>query len=182
MSTQTARPGITIRPERPGDEAAIREVTEAAFATLDISDGTEPAIIDRLRAAGELSLSLVAIQQGRVVGHIAFSPVGMPDGQTGWFALGPVSVLPDSSRGGIGSALINAGLDALRAAGAAGVVLIGHPGYYPRFGFRHSSVLTCTDGPPEAFFVLTIHGQEPAGTVQFHDAFSAGEDTQPQQT
>lgn len=176
MSTQTPGLDISIRPERPGDEAAIHDVTEAAFATLDISDGSEPAIIDRLRATGALTLSLVAEQQGRVVGHVAFSPVRMSDGQSGWYGLGPVSVLPSRSRRGIGTALITAGLDALRAERAAGVVLVGHPEYYPRFGFRNSSILTCSDGPPEAFFVLPFHGDEPAGTVQFHEAFEPGED------
>ncbi len=175
MSTQKPEMDINIRPERPDDEAAIHDVTEAAFATLDISDGSEPAIIERLRAAGALSLSLVAEQHGRVVGHIAFSPVRMSGGQTGWYGLGPVSVLPDRSRRGIGAALIIAGLDALRAERAAGVVLVGHPEYYPRFGFRNSSELTCSDGPPEAFFVLPFKGQEPAGTVEFHEAFVPGE-------
>jgi putative acetyltransferase len=166
---------IIIRPEQPSDETAVHDVTEAAFATLDISDGSEPAIINRLRSAGALSLSPVADMQGRIIGHIAFSPVSMSDRRPGWYGLGPVSVLPDWSRRGIGSALIVAGLEALRASGAAGVVLIGHPEYYPRFEFRNSSRLACPDGPPEAFFVLPFDGQEPAEIVQFHGAFSTGE-------
>jgi putative acetyltransferase len=165
---------VTVRAEAPGEERAIHDVTEAAFATLDISDGSEPAIIDALRAAGALALSLVAEQDGEVVGHVAFSPVRMSDGSDGWYGLGPVSVLPARSRRGIGTALITAGLDQLRAAGASGVVLVGHPEYYPRFGFRNSDTLTCADGPPEAFFVLPFTGTVPRGSVHFHPAFNAG--------
>jgi putative acetyltransferase len=165
---------VTIRAEAPGDQEAIHDVTEAAFATLDLSDGSEPAIIEALRVAGALTLSLVAEHDGHVLGHIAFSPVQMSDGSRGWYVLGPVSVLPECSRRGIGTALITAGLDQLRAAGAAGVVLVGHPEYYPRFGFRNSDTLTCADGPPEAFFVLPFTGAVPRGSVHFPAAFSVG--------
>lgn len=162
---------VTIRPEAPGDEQAIHDVTEAAFQTLEISDGSEPAIIERLRSAGALTLSLVAEDDGRIVGHIAFSPVQLSDGSPDWFGLGPVSVLPQFSRRGIGGALITAGLDRLRSAGAAGVVLIGHPEYYPRFGFRNSDVLSFAHAPPEAFFVLPFADEVPHGVVAFHEAF-----------
>ncbi len=165
---------VTIRAEAPGDEQSIRDVTEAAFRTLDISDGSEPAIIDALRSAGALTLSLVAEDDSEIVGHIAFSPVQMSDGSSGWYGLGPVSVLPSCSRRGIGAALITAGLDQLRAEGASGVVLVGHPEYYPRFGFRNSDTLTSSDGPPEAFFVLPFAGAVPQGSVHFHAAFEVG--------
>lgn len=163
---------VTIRTEVPGDEQAIHEVTAAAFETLDISDGSEPAIIDGLRRAGALTLSLVAEHDGRIVGHIAFSPVQLSDGSEGWYGLGPVSVLPEFSGRGIGGALITDGLDRLRAAGAAGVVLIGHPTYYPRFGFRNSDTLTFPDAPPEACFVLPLAGEVPQAIVTFHEAFA----------
>ena len=163
---------VTIRPEAPGDEQSIHDVTEAAFATLDISDGSEPAIIDRLRSGDALTLSLVADHDGQIVGHIAFSPVRLSDDSAGWYGLGPVSVLPEFSHRGIGGALITTGLEMLRSAGAAGVVLIGHPEYYPRFGFRNTDVLTFPDAPSEAFFALPFTGEVPRGTVAFHDAFA----------
>ena len=176
MADRSAPTGatVTIRAEAPGDEQAIHDVTEAAFLTLDISDGSEPAIVTALRAAGALTLSLVAEHDREIVGHIAFSPVRMSDGSSGWYGLGPISVLPTCSRRGIGTALITAGLDRLRAAGASGVVLVGHPEYYPRFGFRNSDTLTCADGPPEAFFVLPFKGDVPRGSVHFHAAFDVG--------
>jgi len=163
-----------LRPETPADIGAIFALTEAAFATLDISDHTEQFIIDRLRDAGALTLSLVAERDGRVVGHIAFSPVTISDGSTGWYGLGPVSVLPALQRQGIGSALITAGLDRLRAIDAKGCYLIGHPGYYGRFGFRNKPGLTFPEAPAEACFALAFDGNCPRGEVAFHPAFLPG--------
>ena len=101
---------MIIRNETAADYDAIREVTLAAFETLEVSDQTEPFIIQALRAAGALTLSLVAEIDGRVVGHIAFSPVTISDGASGWYGLGPVSVLPELHKQGIGTSLINTGL------------------------------------------------------------------------
>ncbi len=86
---------LLIRSETPADIPAIFALTEAAFASLEISSHTEQFIVDALRAAGALTLSLVAEQDGRVVGHIAFSPVNFSDGTEGWYGLGPVSVAPE---------------------------------------------------------------------------------------
>lgn len=99
-------PLFTIRSETPADIEAIAAVTKAAFAMLAISDHTEQYIVEALRAAGALTVSLVAERAGRVVGHIAFSPVTISDGTPGWYGLGPVSVLPECQRQGIGAALI----------------------------------------------------------------------------
>jgi putative acetyltransferase len=163
--------GWVIRPEAVTDAAAISAVTAAAFATLEISDHTEQFVIDRLRAAGALSISLVAVLDGRVVGHIAFSRVAISDGTPGWFGLGPVSVLPGYQRRGIGGSLIREGLSLLPGTGARGCCLVGHPGYYGRFGFVNTPDLSHEGVPPEAFFALTFDGRMPRGTVSFHDAF-----------
>mgnify|MGYP001166069778 FL=1 len=163
---------VTIRSETRADIDAIAAVTVAAFATLAISNQTEHYIIAALRAADALTLSLVAEADGRLVGHIAFSPVTISDGTPDWYGLGPVSVLPAYHRQGIGSALIRAGLARLPALGARGCCLVGHPAYYGRFGFQHSHELGVAGVPEEAFFALAFTGQLPRGTVAFHTAFA----------
>jgi putative acetyltransferase len=164
---------ITIRRETAADAAAISAVTVAAFQTLKVSNLTEHYIIAALRRAGALTLSLVAEVDGELVGHIAFSPVTMSGGTGGWYGLGPVSVLPAYQRQGVGKALIQEGLAQLQAMGAAGCCLVGHPDYYPKFGFRNPSGLVYAGVPPEVFFVLPFDGCIPQGTVTFHDAFKA---------
>ncbi len=162
-----------LRDEAPRDAAIIGEVTAAAFAGLEISGHTEQFIVAALRAAGALTVSLVAEHAGRVVGHAAFSPVAISDGTPGWYGLGPVSVLPACQRRGVGTALIRAGLARLQALGAAGCCLVGHPGYYGRFGFRNAPGLHVPGVPDEVFFALAFAGAIPRGEVGFHDAFRA---------
>ncbi len=128
------RNDIRVRPETPADVSVITDLTVAAFRTLAISNHTEQFIITALRAAGALTLSLVAEVDGRVVGHIAFSPVTISDGSQSWYGLGPVSVLPEFQGQGIGGALIRDGLSRLKDLNACGCCLVGHPGYYTRFG------------------------------------------------
>jgi putative acetyltransferase len=169
MSTASIR----IRDESEGDAAVIGEVTVAAFASMAISSHTEQFIVEALRAAGALTLSLVAEVDGQIVGHIAFSPVTMSDGTGGWYGLGPVSVLPQHQCRGIGSALIEAGLARLQGLGARGCCLVGHPLYYRRFGFENASGLAHEGVPPEVFFVRTFDGRVPDGGVQFHEGFRA---------
>ncbi len=159
-----------IRPERPGDAAAIRAVTAAAFAGAPHASGTEAAIVDALRDAGALSLSLVAIEAGKVAGHVAFSPVTIAGREAGWLGLGPASVRPDLQRRGIGSALIRAGLD---QSAAAGCVVLGDPGYYARFGFVPDPGLTYAGAPPAYFVALPLAGPVPRGAVAYHPAFGA---------
>jgi putative acetyltransferase len=166
-------PKIVIRSETDADVSAITEVTVAAFKTLEISHHTEQFIIAALRAAKALTLSLVAEADGRVIGHIAFSPVTISDGTRNWYGLGPVSVLPEYQRRGIGSALIREGLSRLKALGAGGCCLVGHPEYYRRFGFENAPGLVCEGVPQDVFFALSIDGHVPQGTVEFHEAFKA---------
>ena len=142
---------MEIRPERPGDEAAIAELIEAAFALAEHRDGTEAQIVERLRKNGALTLSLVAVDEGRIVGHVAFSPVTIDGADLQWFGLGPVAVQPDQQGKGLGSSLIREGLDRLQEIGAAGCVLVGEPDYYCRFGF-HADERLLYPGLPPAYF------------------------------
>ena len=109
---------MILRPERDRDIDAIRALTQTAFRTAPHADGTEHLIIDRLRAAGALTLSLVAEADGAIVGHVAFSPVAVSDGSEGWYGLGPISVDPARQGEGIGGKLIREGLEGLKALGA----------------------------------------------------------------
>jgi putative acetyltransferase len=167
------RPEIAIRCETDADIAAIREVTVSAFKSLAVSSHTEQFIVEALRAAGSLTVSLVAELDGRVVGHIAFSPVTLSEGTEDWYGLGPVSVSPEYQRQGIGKALIEAGLSRLRRLNARGVCLVGHPDYYRKFGFRNAPELVLEGVPPEVFFALSFGERVPRGSVAFHEAFKA---------
>jgi putative acetyltransferase len=169
MTTQK----ILIRDETKYDADVITEVTVAAFESMEISNHTEQFIIEALRSAGALTLSLVAEVDGRVVGHIAFSPVMISDGASNWYGLGPVSVLPKYQRMGIGKALIQEGLSRLRKLGAKGCCLVGHPQYYRKFGFENVAGLVHEDVPQEVFFALSFDGRFPRGTVTFHEGFKA---------
>lgn len=162
---------MILRPEQPGDEAAISSLTTAAFASAAHSSGTEAQIIKHLRDAGALTLSLVAEEEDRIVGHIAFSPVTIGGKDHGWVGLGPVSVAADRQGAGIGSALILEGLDHMRKAGHKGCVLLGDPRYYSRFGFANDPGLVYPGPPPEYFMALPFDGQSPRGEVAYHPAF-----------
>ncbi|RXZ64448.1 GNAT family N-acetyltransferase [Pelagerythrobacter rhizovicinus] len=162
---------VTIRPERAGDERAIHEVVHAAFDGHPHSDGSEPAIVDRLRADGDLAISLVAEDGGEIVGHAAFSPVTISDGSEGWFGLGPVAVAPQRQREGIGAALVEQGLALLCERDAAGCVVLGDPAYYGRFGFTHDPALTYPGPPPEYFQRLVIDASSASGVVTYAHAF-----------
>lgn len=167
------KPDITIRSETGGDVDDIADVTIAAFKTLEISDHTEQFIIEALRVAKALTISLVAELDARAIGHIAFSPVAISDGTPGWYGLGPVSVRPECQRQGIGKALIEEGLSRLRDMNARGCCLVGHPEYYRQFGFTNTSELVLEHVPPEVFCALSFDGHTPQGTVTFHDGFRA---------
>ena len=169
---------IVIRNETDADIVAITEVTVAAFKTLEISNHTEQFIIEALRAAKALTVSLVAEVDGHVIGHIAFSPVNISDGTQNWYGLGPVSVLPEYQRRGIGKSLINEGLSQLKELNAQGCCLVGHPDYYKKLGFKNMSGLILEGVPDEVFLSLSFDGHIPQGTVTFHEAFKA--DCQPE--
>jgi putative acetyltransferase len=164
---------LLIRSETSADVGAIAEVTVATFETLALSNHTEQFIIAALRASDALAVSLVAEMDGHVVGNVAFSPVAMSDGSSGWYGLGPVSVLPEYQRQGIGGALIQEGLSRLKGLGARGCCLVGHPGYYTRFGFQNNPGLSCEGVPEEVFFALSFDGHMPQGIVEFHEGFRA---------
>ena len=172
-NTKHMNPKIVIRSETDADVRAISEVTVAAFETLEISNHTEQFIVEALRAAKALAISLVAEMDGRVIGHIAFSPVTISDGTRDWYGLGPVSVLPAYQRQGIGKALILEGLARLKALNAKGCCLVGHPDYYGKFGFKNPSALVVEGVPPDVFFALSFDGRYPQGTVTFHEGFKA---------
>jgi putative acetyltransferase len=123
---------LSIRSEIPGDHAAIREINRQAFGQED-----EGILIDALRAQGYARLSLVAIDQGLPVGHILFSdlPIVTPDRTVPAISLAPLAVIPSHQRRGIGSALVRRGLETCSQQGHAIVIVLGHPGFYPRFGF-----------------------------------------------
>jgi putative acetyltransferase len=164
---------IGIRSETDADVNAIAEVTVAAFKTLEISNQTEQYVIKALREAKALTISLVAEVDGCVIGHIAFSPITISDGTQNWYGLGPVSVLPEYQRQGIGKALIQAGLARLKRLQAQGCRLVGHPDYYKKFGFKNVPGLLHEGVPQEVFFVLSFGGHTPQGTVKFHEGFMA---------
>ncbi|MGS5086736.1 GNAT family N-acetyltransferase [Hydrogenophaga sp. A37] len=162
-----------LRPERPSDVEAITSLTSAAFLNAPHTSHTEAFIVNALRRAGAMSVSLVAEQGGELVGHVATSLVLVSEGSPGWHGLGPISVLPALQGQGIGSALMHAALQALRDQGAAGCMLVGEPGYYRRFGFRNEPQLVYPDIPQAYFMVLPFTDTLPQGTVMFHEAFGA---------
>ena len=164
---------LIIRKESDADVTAITDVTVAAFKSLEISSHTEQFIIETLRAANALTVSLVAELDGRVIGHIAFSPVTISDGTQNWYGLGPVSVLPEFQRQGVGKSLIKEGLSRLKDMNARGCCLVGHPDYYRKFGFENVAGLVCGGVPQEVFFALSFDGNMPQGEVTFHEAFKA---------
>jgi putative acetyltransferase len=164
---------VHIREERKEDFEGVRRVNESAF-----SQPVEADLVDALRSGGAATVSVVAEVKGQMVGHILFSPVtvqGADDLKA--VGLGPMAVIPEHQRRGIGSILIKQGLEDCRRAGIQAVVVLGHPEYYPRFGFRRASSwgLRCEfDAPDEAFMALelipnVLSGR--SGVVNYHAAF-----------
>ena len=160
---------VLIRKETDADVSIITDVTVAAFKTLETSSHTEHFIIEALRAAKALALSLVAEIDGCVVGHIAFSPLTISDDTKDWYGLGSVSVLPEYQRKGVGKALIQEGLAQLKDLGAKGCCVVGHPDYYRKFGFENIPGLVLEEVPPKFFLSLSFDGHTPQGTVTFHE-------------
>ena len=162
-----------MRPEAPSDVAAIETLTTTAFLDAPHTSHTEQFIVAALRRAGVLTVSLVAVEEGAVVGHVAVSPVVISDGAVGWYGLGPISVLPARQGQGIASRLMHEALGALRTRAAAGCVLLGDPAFYARFGFRMEPGLVLPGVPPEYFQVLAFGATLPRGVVTYHAAFDA---------
>ena len=151
---------IEIREEQPADVEAIRDVNRLAFGQHQ-----EGEIVDALRANGGVVLSLVAVSNGKIVGHILYSPIVVGGSFTG-AALGPMAVLPDYQRQGIGGELVAAGNRQLAEAGCPFVIVLGHPEFYPRFGFTSASMhgITCEwDVPDDVFMVLILDATKTEG-------------------
>jgi putative acetyltransferase len=164
-----------IRPERPGDIPGIREVNQAAFDT-----NTEADLVYTLRQQAQPIVSVVAVDNDAVVGHILFSPVTLlshPDVPI--VGLAPMAVLPNRQRQGIGSALVRTGLEECRRLHFAAVVVLGHAGYYPRFGFTPASTFGLRseyDVPDEVFMALELRTEalhQRTGTIRYHPAFAS---------
>jgi len=163
---------ILIRTEEAQDIEAISQVTYAAFLGKFSDHPTEHLIVDGLRKAGALTLSLVAEAEQKIIGHVAFSPVTINDAFMDWYGLGPISVHPTVQKRGIGSRLIREGLAGLRSLGAKGCVLEGSPEYYQRFGFKPYAGLTYHAAPALQFFMaLPFYEAIPTGKVEYHKAF-----------
>lgn len=165
---------IVVRRERPGDEAGVRAVNLAAFDTPMEAD-----LVDALRAQADGYRGLAACDGDEVVGHVAFTPVSVAGAPARAMALAPLAVLPERQRQGIGGRLTRAGLDDLREAGVAFVVLVGHASYYPRFGFepaaRHGLVCPWPDVPDDVWLVAVLDAAglpTEHGLVGFERAFA----------
>lgn len=164
---------VVIRDEITDDFAAIRAVNESAFGTP-----TEADLIDRLRRLASPLISLVAVVQRSVVGHIMFSPVTIVEhSDRKVMGLGPMAVSPDHQRRGIGAALVREGLERVAELDVGAVVVLGHESYYPRFGFVPAGEfdIRCEfDAPPEAFMAIELkpgHLRNRSGVVKYHQAF-----------
>lgn len=162
---------MPIRPERPSDIDAIHDLTIRAFTGMPYSEGTEAPIVRLLRQSGDLALSLVAEEDGTIIGHIAFSPIRIGGIGGNWFGLGPISVEPARQRSGIGKTLIQSGLDILKAQGAAGVALIGNPDVYRSSGFASDGRLTYKGLETRYVQRIVFFGPDPEGELHFADAF-----------
>ena len=164
---------ILIRKESPTDVAAIEALTVAAFKNASHTSHTEQFILNALRRSGQLSVSLVADENGAVIGHVAVSPVTVSDGAAGWYGLGPVSVAPERQGQRVGGQLMEQALGELRQLGAAGCVVLGDPNYYSRFGFNTEPSLVLSGVPPEYFQAIAFADSLPAGEVSYHESFAA---------
>lgn len=164
---------ITIRDEQSEDIKSIEDLTKAAFLNAEHSGHTEHFIVNSLRKNGQLTISLVAVENDVIVGHVAISPVKISSGETGWYGLGPVSVWPNKQGIGIGSLLMTASLEKLKRLGGKGCVLLGDPNYYNKFGFKSYPDLNLPDLPNEYFQAISFIDHIPKGDVSYHEAFNA---------
>ena len=165
--------GIIIRDQIAADFATVHELVIAAFKTLPIACGREQFVMDALWNTGAATVALVAEDRGAIVGQAAFSKVMVGGQDVGWHGCGPVSVLPARHKQGIGSALMRAGLERLRALGSKGCVVVGDPNYYPRLGFANTDAMFEPGVPPEVFMAIMFDGEMPKGEVKFDEAFEA---------
>ena len=163
---------IDIKEERPGDVAAIRDLNQRAF-----EQDQEANLVDALRSNGGGLLSLVALVNRQIVGHILYTPVSI--GNLRGAALGPMAVLPELQRQGIGSQLVEAGNRQIQQGGCPFIIVVGHPEFYPRFGFTPAGArgITCEwNLPDDAFMVLVLDEPEMegvSGLAKYRDEFSS---------
>ena len=163
---------MEIRPEAEEDEASIGFIIKSAFAQHPFSNQREHQIVDALRHAGALRLSLVALTGDSVVGHVCFSPVRIGGKDLRWVGLAPLAVLPSQQHRGIGTALVRAGLKQMRSLGVQGVTVLGNPDFYGRFGFVARRALRLTSAPARHFMALSFGEDWPEGDVEYHPIFA----------
>lgn len=162
---------IVIRHETPDDIDAIADVVKAGFSVAERTTQTEHLIINELRRTGQLAISLVAEEDGKIIGQIGISPVGISNGSEGWFGLGPLSVLPDHQKRGIGTQLVNEAMEELKKQNAAGCVVLGAPEFYGRLGFTKKHFLVLPGILSDHFQAKAFRGKIPAGMVSFPEAW-----------
>lgn len=165
---------MTVRGEKVEDQKAVHALNETAFETE-----SEANLVDALRRGAQPFISLVAEDNNKIIGHIMFTPVslsGYPDLKI--MGLAPMAVEPEQQRAGVGSKLVEAGLEGCRSLGYGAVIVLGHPTYYPRFGFEPSvkyNIKSEYDAPADAFMAMEL---EPgylsgkSGIIKFHTAFN----------
>jgi putative acetyltransferase len=173
---------VKIRGEKPGDEAAIRELTKRALEGSEFGYNGEAGLIDELRSQNAATISLVAEVSDQIVGHILFSPatIDLEDHCSKGLGLAPVSVLPEFQRRGIGAKLVEAGLEIAASSDCEFVIVLGHPEYYPKFGFATASAsnVGCEfEGVPDEAFMIRWFKQ-PASVddrvvAKYHSVFSS---------
>ncbi len=163
---------ITIRPEYSDEAPAIRAMVTRAFEGHPYSDGDEQDVIDRLRADGDLALSLVAVTDaGAIIGQITYSRAILMNGEEGWYVLGPVAVEPRHQGKGIGRALIETGEAAMKARGAKGLTVLGDPKIYSRFGYAQDTAMWLAGELAWAFQVKSFGAPIPACEQRYVRAF-----------
>ncbi len=162
---------IAICEESVSDISAIEELIAQALVDAPYTNQHEQRIVQKLRAAGQLTLSLVAKEGGRVIGYVAVSPVTVAELDLNWYGLGPIAISPEVQGQGIGAQLMREALLKLRELGAAGCVVLGEPDYYKRFGFKAETGLSLAGVPSEYFLAIAFSGQIPRGEVNYRDAF-----------
>ena len=162
---------LEFRPEEPGEESAIHTLTKQAFAGRPYSDGDEADVIDALRRDGDLLLSLVALQDGEIVGQATYSEARLSNGAAGWMVLGPIAVDMSLQGKGIGRQLMERGEAMMRERGAHGITVLGDPKLYSRFGYQQHTALVLEGELGEYLQVKSFGAPVPDATLTYAPAF-----------